>query len=237
MFLLMTDGAWHCQGTVGQACASSMPPAPLLCTPPHKLQHAHTASLSHLAYLSWTLPPPPPPPFVPPPPMRMSVSQSLFFFLFLTHWHDTTPPLPTVMMTVWWITVCGQISMTLAKCAGWIVSVVVLILLAVRTKMRVSWAPFKMNCFATHNPVLHPNERFQKKKERERRLPMFVTHFVSVIRWLSVIRSHSHFCRKQIPDQLMHDGDCVMIPFIFMEVVTGFWRWFAGLAQADSPPG
>lgn len=38
MFLLMTDGAWHCQGTVGQAFASSMPPAPLLCTPSTQTQ-------------------------------------------------------------------------------------------------------------------------------------------------------------------------------------------------------
>lgn len=147
-------------------------PAPAPCHLHPSSVPLHTNSSMHTLprFLTWPISlehcPPPPPPFVPPPPMRMSVSQSLFFFLFLTHWHDTTPPLPTVMMTVWWITVCGQISMTLAKCAGWIVSVVVLILLAVRTKMRVSWAPFKMNCFATHNPVLHPNERFQKKKRK-----------------------------------------------------------------------
>lgn len=83
MFLLMTDGAWHCQGTVGQACASSMPPAPLLCTPPHKLQHAHTASLSHLAYLSWTLPPPTSPLCTPTP--YAYVCLSITLLLSLSH--------------------------------------------------------------------------------------------------------------------------------------------------------
>lgn len=85
MFLLMTDGAWHCQGTVGQACASSMPPAPLLCTPPHKLKHTHTPSLSHLAYLSWTLVHCSPTFYPHLLCVCLSFSQSLFLVLSLTH--------------------------------------------------------------------------------------------------------------------------------------------------------
>lgn len=69
-----------------------------LLTWPISLEHWRTAS-----------------PFVPPPPMCVSVSlsQSLFLFPFPSHWHDTLTPLPTVEMTV-----CRQISTTLAKRTG-----------------------------------------------------------------------------------------------------------------------
>lgn len=82
MFLLMTDGAWHCQGTVGQACASSMPPAPLLCTPPHKLKHTHSLAFSlGLSLLNTGALFPP---FYPHP-LRVCLSLSETLFLFLSH--------------------------------------------------------------------------------------------------------------------------------------------------------
>lgn len=60
---------------MGQACASSMPPAPLLCTPPHKLKHTHSLafslglSLLNTGALS--------PPCLPPPPVCVCLSPSL----------------------------------------------------------------------------------------------------------------------------------------------------------------
>lgn len=90
MFLLMTDGAWHCQGTVGQACASSVPPAPLLCSPSTQTPNMHTLP----CFLTWpislehwrTAPPPPIPPYSTPNlPMCLSVSRSITLPLSVSH--------------------------------------------------------------------------------------------------------------------------------------------------------
>lgn len=124
MFLLMTDGAWHCQGTVGQACASSVPPAPLLCSPSTQTPNMHTLP----CFLTWPISlehwRTARPPLIPPPTFQcvcLSRAQSLSlslshtlacYFSCAAHCED----------------VCGQISMALAGRAGGSAPVLVLIL-------------------------------------------------------------------------------------------------------------
>lgn len=162
MFLLMTDGAWHCQGTVGQACASSMPPAPLLCTPPHKLKHTHALprflnwpiSLEHWRTTSPLLP------HLLCACLSLPLSQSLFLFLSLSLTHTYTLACHSSSSThceddCLWTDIhdTGRMSWINCICVG-IDSINRLKLVCHNHNSREKFT----NCFVMNCPLQHPGE-------------------------------------------------------------------------------
>lgn len=211
MFLLMTDGAWRCQGTVGQACASSMPPAPLLCTP------LHTNMRTLPCFLSWPI--------------------------SLQQWHTAPPFLPTPTHT-------PSVGLSLNHSPSFCLTHNGLLLVLLCPLRRCLWTDIRgagrtiqINRVCDGIKHTRPIICYMITIQDENINSLWGEMFSIGPFWTaSVIRrwreTHFHLLfssRKRSPDQLMCDGGCVMIPFIFMEVVTGFWRWFRRPGGRENP--
>lgn len=209
MFLLMTDGGWHCQGTARPGRRQ----LPATCTPPLQ-PHTHTHTLPAfslgLSLLNTGAPLSPPQTHTLPMCLSASCSITLSVCLsvFLTHWHSCPPPhlTPTPHLPS-----PSRVPMMLPNTRG-----------CLRTDIHRpgSAAHDRGASILPRGRVGGESVAPQAVIQREDINKLFQETFLSAV---SRPASQSKIATVSVlPGRLMRDGGRLMMPFIFMGGVAGF---------------